>query len=210
MYRRTGNGFCITSSIRRAVESNADSIGGGPAETLLPNEGLQGEFACAPGAAGRCVVRTVQNDQFRVLGFGSCAWQGTRAGEDRLEPGNRGRIGTSRRTDPRSPSPITIREMQRFGWCRSMHEPEQRRRSLPSKRLKICRASFGLLTDEAGTSRSAHAIVDSFFYVDLEGRILTNLMESMGRYICRAITDGRHVAFMDWTVSANVWQVRGL
>jgi hypothetical protein len=47
-------------------------------------------------------------------------------------------------------------------------------------------------------------------YVDLEGRILTNLMESMEPNFAVPSPDGRHVAFMDWTVSANVWQVRGL
>jgi Tol biopolymer transport system component len=48
------------------------------------------------------------------------------------------------------------------------------------------------------------------FYVDLEGRVLTNLMESMAATYAVPSPDGRHVAFMDWTVSANVWQVPGL
>ena len=48
------------------------------------------------------------------------------------------------------------------------------------------------------------------FYVDLEGRIRTNLMESMRPSYAVPSPDGRHVAFMDWTVSANVWHVRGL
>ena len=39
-------------------------IEGGPAETVLPNVGLHGEFSCAPRPAGRCVFRTVQNHQF--------------------------------------------------------------------------------------------------------------------------------------------------
>ncbi len=37
---------------------------GGPAKILLANQPLQGEFACALGATGRCVTRTVQNGQF--------------------------------------------------------------------------------------------------------------------------------------------------
>jgi hypothetical protein len=47
-------------------------------------------------------------------------------------------------------------------------------------------------------------------YVDLEGRILSNLMESMSTMFAVPSPDGRRVAFMDWTVTANVWQVRGL
>jgi hypothetical protein len=47
-------------------------------------------------------------------------------------------------------------------------------------------------------------------YVDLEGRVLTKLMESMAPTYAVPSPDGRSVAFMDWTVSANVWHVRGL
>jgi hypothetical protein len=32
-------------------------------------------------------------------------------------------------------------------------------------------------------------------------------MESMAATYAVPSPDGRHVAFMDWTVSANVWQV---
>ena len=48
------------------------------------------------------------------------------------------------------------------------------------------------------------------FYVDLKGRVLTNLMESMGPSYAVPSPDGRHVAFTDWTINANVWHVRGL
>ena len=47
-------------------------------------------------------------------------------------------------------------------------------------------------------------------YVDLEGRVLTNLMESIAPTYAVPSPDGRRVAFMHWTVSANVWNVRGL
>jgi hypothetical protein len=48
------------------------------------------------------------------------------------------------------------------------------------------------------------------FYVDLEGRILTNLMESMVPNFGVPSPDGRRVAFADWTASANVWSVHGM
>jgi Tol biopolymer transport system component len=48
------------------------------------------------------------------------------------------------------------------------------------------------------------------FYVDLEGHILTNLLVSMAPSYAVPSPDGRHVAFMDWIVNANVWDVRGL
>jgi eukaryotic-like serine/threonine-protein kinase len=48
------------------------------------------------------------------------------------------------------------------------------------------------------------------FYVDLEGRILTNLMESMVPNFAVPSPDGRRVAFADWTASANVWSVHGM
>lgn len=47
------------------------------------------------------------------------------------------------------------------------------------------------------------------FYVDLEGRILTNLMESKMFIFAVPSPDGRHVAFPEWTASGNVWQVEG-
>jgi Tol biopolymer transport system component len=47
-------------------------------------------------------------------------------------------------------------------------------------------------------------------YVDLEGRILARLTESMGPSYAVPSPDGRHVAFMDWTINANVWGVGGL
>ena len=48
------------------------------------------------------------------------------------------------------------------------------------------------------------------FYVDLEGRVLTNLMESMAPNYAVPSPDGHRIAYMDWTVNGNVWQVRGL
>ncbi len=48
------------------------------------------------------------------------------------------------------------------------------------------------------------------YYVDLEGRVRTNLMESNTATYAVPSPDGRHVAFADWTVSANVWEIPGL
>jgi hypothetical protein len=48
------------------------------------------------------------------------------------------------------------------------------------------------------------------YYVDRDGVVRTKLMESMAATFAVPSPDGRRVAFIDWTVSANVWQVGGL
>jgi Tol biopolymer transport system component len=48
------------------------------------------------------------------------------------------------------------------------------------------------------------------YYVNLEGQVRTNLMESIRATYAVPSPDGRHVAFADWTVSANAWEILGL
>jgi Tol biopolymer transport system component len=182
---------------------------GGAAETILPDAGLVGEYNCAPHPAGRCVLRTVQDGQFRF-------WD--------LDPAR----GKGRELARTGWSPAIVAD-----WDIS---PDGSRVAIPNHDPRDARIRLVPLDARAGTAEKTVTIktlknlsgvvwaADGrgwyvavrgthrglLLYVDLEGRILTNLMESMEPNFAVPSPDGRHVAFMDWTVSANVWQVRGL
>jgi hypothetical protein len=68
-------------------------LAGGTPETVVPDAAIGGEYNCALLPAGRCVLRTVQNDQFVFWDLDPCAWQRTRTGENRLDPGRNRRLG---------------------------------------------------------------------------------------------------------------------
>jgi Tol biopolymer transport system component len=181
-------------------------IGGGPPKTLLLNQGLQGEFACSSGTAGRCVGRTVQNRQFLfwdlnpIHGKGRqlarTAWIPAIVGDWDISPdGSQVAIPNH---DPRN---ATIRLVPLDAQAGAAEKV------VTIKMLKNLSAVVwapngrGWYVAVRGVNRGL------LFYVDLEGRVLTKLMESMVATYPVPSRDGRHVAFMDWTVSANVWQV---
>jgi Tol biopolymer transport system component len=182
---------------------------GGPAETVLPDVGLQGEYNCAPYAAGRCVFRTVQNGQFVF-------WD--------LDP-VRGKGRELARTDW-SPAVVGDWDVSPDGFQVAIpnHDPRDAKIQLVPLDARAGRVEktvmIKTLKNLSGVVWAADgrgwyvAVQDTnrglLFYVDLEGRVLTNLMESMVPNFAVPSPDGRHVAFMDWTVSANVWRVRGL
>jgi len=181
-------------------------IGGGTPKTLLLNQGLQGEFACSSATAGRCVGRTLQNQQFlfwdlnAVRGKGRqlarTAWIPATVGDWDISPdGSQVAIPNH---DPRN---ATIRLVPLDAHA------ETAEKVVTIKTLKNLSGVVwapngrGWYVAVGGVNRGL------LFYVDLEGRVLTKLMESMAATYAVPSPDGRHVAFKDWTVSANVWQV---
>lgn len=181
-------------------------INGGPAKCLLANQGIQGEFACATGAAGRCVLRTVENHQFVfwdlsvVHGKGRelarTAWMPAVVADWDISPdGSQVAIPNH---DPRN---ATIRLV-----------PLDARAGVAEKNIpiKTLRNLSGVVWAPNGRGWYV-AISDTnrglLFYVDSDGRVLTHLTNSMAATYAVPSPDGRHVAFADWTVSANVWRI---
>ncbi len=182
---------------------------GGPPETILPDVEVQGEYTCSTHPAGRCVLRTVQNQQFLfwelhpVRGKGRelarTAWSPAIVGDWDLSP-NGSQIVIPNH-DPRNAS---IRVVPLDGRGETAEK---------TVTIKTLRNLSGVVWAADGRGWYVSARYPSrglLLYVDLEGRILTNLMESMRPSYAVPSPDGRHVAFMDWTINANVWHVRGL
>jgi serine/threonine protein kinase len=183
---------------------------GGPAETVVTGAELAGEYNCSAQPSGRCVLRTVQNDQFQF-------WD--------LDP----MLGKGRELARTHSSPAMIAD-----WDISpdgsqvaipSHDPRDAKirvapldaRGGAAERTVSVRGLGHLLgVVWAANGRGWYVAVDEgvahglLFYVDLEGRIVTNLMESKMFIFAVPSPDGRHVAFPDWTASGNVWRVDGL
>jgi serine/threonine protein kinase/dipeptidyl aminopeptidase/acylaminoacyl peptidase len=181
-------------------------IGGGTPKTLLLNQGLQGEFACSSATAGRCVGRTLQNQQFlfwdlnAVLGKGRqlarTAWIPATVGDWDISPdGSQVAIPNH---DPRN---ATIRLVPLDAHAGTAEKVVTIKTLKNLSGVVWAPNGRGWYVAVGGVNRGL------LFYVDLEGRVLTKLMESMAATYAVPSPDGRHVAFMDWTVSANVWQV---
>ncbi len=182
---------------------------GGPAQIVLANRPVQGEFACALGATGRCVTRTVQNGQFLF-------WD--------LNPGR----GKGRELAKTTWGPATVGD-----WDIS---PDGSQVAIPNHDPRIASIRLVPLDSRAGTSEKVVTIrtlknlsgvvwaADGkgwyvavngtnrgvLYYVSLEGQVRTNLMESIKATYAVPSPDGRHVAFADWIVSANAWEISGL
>jgi len=182
---------------------------GGPAETVLADAGFEGDFICALHADGRCILRTVQDRQFLfwdlqpVQGKGRelarTGWSPAIVGDWDISPdGSEVAIPNH---DPRNARIRLVPLDRRAGTVEKI---------ITIKTLKNL-SSVVWAADGRGWYVSVRDTNRGFlFYVDLNGRVLNNLMESMAATFAVPSPDGRHVAFMDWTVSANVWQVRGL
>jgi Tol biopolymer transport system component len=181
-------------------------IGDGPPKTLLLNQGLQGEFACSSATAGRCVGRTVQNQQFLFWDLNPVRGKKRQLARTAQIPAIVGDWdispdGSQVAIPNHDPRNATIRLV-----------PLDARGGTAEKvvTIKSLKNLWGVVW--APNGRGWYVAVGGvnrglLFYVDLEGRVLTKLMESMVATDPVPSPDGRHIAFMDWTVSANVWQV---
>jgi eukaryotic-like serine/threonine-protein kinase len=181
---------------------------GGPAETILLEPGMVAEYNCSPLASGRCVFRTVQNGKYvfwdldPVRGKGRelarTHWSPAVTGDWDISPD--GSLAAIPNHDPRD---ATIRLV-----------PLDARGGTAERTVTI--KGFKNLSGVvwAADGRGWYVAVSGttgavLFYVDLEGQILTKLMESTVSIFAVPSPDGRHVAYPDWAASGNVWQVRG-
>jgi Tol biopolymer transport system component len=182
---------------------------GGPARATLANAGFEGNFTCALHRTGRCVLRTVQDHQFvfwdlrPVQGKGRelarSEWSPAIVGDWDISPdGSQIAIPNH---DPRNAAIRLVPLDARAGTAEK------------TVSIKTLKNLSGVVWAADGNGWYV-AVRDTnrglLFYVDRDGRVLTKLMESMAATYAVPSPDGRHVAFMDWTVSANVWQVTGL
>lgn len=182
---------------------------GGPSAAILRDDGFEGNFTCALHRAGRCVLRMVQDHQFvfwdlhPVRGKGRelarAAWSPAIVGDWDISPD-----GSEIAIPNHDPRDATIRLV-----------PLDARAGTAEKSvtIKSLKNLSGVVWAADGKGWYV-AVRDTnrgrLFYVDRKGRVLTKLMESMAATFAVPSPDGRHVAFMDWTVSANVWKVAGL
>jgi len=182
---------------------------GGQAKIVLANQPVQGEFACALGATGRCVARTVQNGQFLFWDLNSeggkgrelakTAWSPAIVGDWDISPD-----GSQVAIPNHDPHKATIRLV-----------PLDARAGTSEKivTVRTLKNLSGVVWAADGKGWYV-AVGDAnrgvLYFVDLEGRVRTNLMESIRATYAVPSPDGRHVAFADWTVSANVWKLSGL
>jgi len=179
---------------------------GGPAKTLLANQPVQGEFACALGVAGRCVTRTVQNGQFFFWDLNSArgkgrelaktAWSPSIVGDWDISP-NGSQVAIPNH-DPRKASIKLVPLDARAGTSEKV---------VTIRMLKNLSGVVWAADGKGWYIAVGDANRGVLYYVDLEGRVRTNLMESMTATYAVPSPDGRHVAFVDWTVSANVWEI---
>ena len=181
---------------------------GGPAEVILPDVGLQGEYTCAPHSAGRCVLRTVQGKAYVFWELNPLRGKGRELARTAWTPA----VVADWDVSPDG-SRIAI----------PIHDPRNARikivpldaRGGPGERtiaIDGVKNLSGVAWAADGRGWYVSAVGDGrglLYYVDLDGRLLTNLMESMTVTFAVPSPDGRHVAFADWTVSANVWSVHG-
>ena len=182
---------------------------GGPAKTVLADAGFEGEFTCALQATGRCVLRTVQDHKFlfwdlrpvpsKGRELARTGWSPAIVGDWDISPD-----GSQVAIPNHDPRTATIRLIPLDASAGTAEKIVA---------IKTLKNLSGVVW--AADGRGWYVSVQDtnrglLFYVDLQGRVLTNLMESMAATFAVPSPDGRHVAFMDWTVSANVWRVQGL
>ena len=182
---------------------------GGTAETILPDAGVAGDYNCSALPAGRCVFRTVQDDQFLFWDLDSVRGKGRELARTRRTPALMGDWDISPdgslvaipNHDPRDARIRLVPLDARGGTAQ---------RTVTIKGLKNL-SGVVWAADGRGWYVAVQGVTGGglLFYVDLEGRILTNLMESMVPNFAVPSPDGRRVAFADWTASANVWSVHG-
>jgi serine/threonine protein kinase len=182
---------------------------GGRAETILTGAGLEGEFTCAMHVTGRCVLRTVQDQQFVFRELHPVQGEGRELAKTRWSPAIVGDWDIS----PDGSQVAIPNHDARDAKIRLV--PLDARAGTVEKTVTIKPLKNLSRVVWAADGRGWYVAVQDtnrglLFYVDLEGRVLTKLMESIAATFAVPSPDGRHIAFMDWTVKANVWQVRGL
>lgn len=182
---------------------------GEPTKIILANQPVQGEFACSLRTEGRCVTRTVRNGQFLFSDLNSdgkagrelakTAWGPAIVGDWDISPdGSQVAIPNH---DPRTATIRLVPLDARGGNSEKV---------LTIRTLKNLSGVVWAADGKGWYVAAGDANRGVLCYVDLEGQVRTNLMESIKPTYAVPSPDNRHVAFADWTVSANVWEILGL
>jgi Tol biopolymer transport system component len=184
-------------------------VQGGTPQPVLTDMNLVGEFRCGLQAGARCVLRTVENDQFvfhELLPLG---------GKGR-ELARTGRIPTVVGDWDLSPDGTQVAIPNH-----DAHDAKVRLVALDPARTGVEEKTVTLnglknlngivwAADGRGWYISIRAASGWLLtYVDLQGRI-SKLLESVGPTYAVPSPDGRHIAFPEWTVSSNAWLFHGL
>ena len=184
-------------------------VRGGSPEPVLANENINGEFRCGLQAGARCVLRTVEGNQFvfyelhplhgKGRELARTGWSPTIVGDWDLSPDG---------TQAAIPN-------------HDSHNAEIRLVALDPTRAGIeeKRVTLNGLKDLSGIVWAAGgrgwyvsmrtASGGLMVFVDPQGRT-SNLLDSISATYAVPSPDGRHIAFPDWTVASNAWLFRGL
>jgi Tol biopolymer transport system component len=182
---------------------------GGSAGAILPNTGFEGNFTCALHSNGRCVLRTIQDHQFVFWDLHPVRGKGRQLARTVWSPAIVGDWDIS----PDGSQIAIPNHDARNAMIRLV--PLDARAGTLEKTVTIkgLKNLSGVVWAADGKGWYV-AVRDTnrglLYYVDRDGEVRTKLMESMAATFAVPSPDGRRVAFIDWTVSANVWQVGGL
>jgi Tol biopolymer transport system component len=180
-------------------------VQGGTPEVVLPTTDINSEFRCGLQNTSRCVLRTVENDQFAFYQL------------DRLR-------GKGRELARTAWSPLVVGDwdLSPDGMQAAIpdHDPRDARLRLVDLDAKgvgektVTLAGLqnlsGVVWAADGKGWYASVITDYgglLTYVDLQGRI-SNLVQSRMAPYAVPSADGRRIAFPEWSVSSNAWLLR--
>jgi Tol biopolymer transport system component len=188
---------------------------GGRPEPVVAEENANEEFRCGLRADSRCVLRTVEGDQFvfyelqPLQGKGRelarTGWSATIFGDWDLSPDGTQAAIPNHDSDHAEVRLIAL---------------DEGRSGIKEKRISLngLKNLNGIVWDAPGRGWYVSMRTDlgglyvsggRMVYVDLQGRI-SNLLDSLSPTYAVPSPDGRRIAFPDWTVSSNAWLLRGL
>lgn len=184
-------------------------VRGGSPEAVLADQNINGEFRCGLQAASRCVLRTVEGDQFvfyelqPLYGKGRelarTGWRPTIVGDWDLSPD-----GTKVAIPNHDSRDAEIRLVALNPAHAGIEE-----KGIALNGLKNLNGVVWAAGGQGWYVSMRKASGGVLVYVDLQGRI-SNLLASMSPTYAVPSPDGRHIAFPDWTVSSNAWLFHGL
>jgi Tol biopolymer transport system component len=183
------------------------AVGGGMPEPLRTG---WDEFRCGLQASSRCVLRTVENNQFvfheldPVRGQGRelarTAWIPTVVGDWDLSPD-----GSQVAIPNHDPRDAKIRLVPLSGRL-----PGVDGRTITLSGLKYLDAVVWTADGRGWYVSVLTSSGTRLMYADLQGRTSDLHLESMLSLYAVPSPDGRHIAFPEWTVSSNAWLFGGL
>jgi len=190
-------------------------VQGGAPESVQAEENINEEFRCGIQAGTRCVLRTVEGDQFvfyelhplhgKGRELARTGWSPTILGDWDLSPDGTQAVIPNHDSHHAELRLIAL---------------DPGRAAIEEKRITLngLKNLNGVAWDAAGRGWYISARTDSggrmltggrLVYVDLQGHV-SNLLDSVSPTYVVPSPDGRRIAFPDWTVASNAWLFLGL